>query len=563
MAGKRLLLAAGAVWVVTLGVSAAPRTAPGAQAAGAPAHQGLPVGPIFQTADACMACHNGLTTPGGEDVSIGIQWRATMMANSGRDPYWQAAVRREIMDHPSARAEIEDECSICHMPMATFTARAAGGHGTIFDHLPVGQAATPEALLAADGVSCTACHQITAEKLGTPESFTGGYVIDTTRAADARRIFGPFEIDAGLTTVMRSSAGFQPAQGTHIQSSELCATCHTLFTSALDPSGAAAGRLPEQMPYLEWQASDYPGSRSCQDCHMPVVEAEMPIARVLGQPRAGFRRHEFRGGNFFVTRMLNRYRAELGVVALPQEMDAAAGRAIGHLQEATARVSVGAVTVANRRATFDVTVENLAGHKFPTAYPSRRAWLHVTVRDAGGRVLFESGAFQPSGAIAGNDNDADASAFEPHHDEITSADQVQIFEAILAAADGRVTTGLLTGSHYLKDNRLLPKGFDKAASGPDVAVRGAAAQDDTFRAPGDRVRYRVDIGAATGPVTVEAELWFQPIGYRWAENLRGYDAFETRRFIRYWESMAAESAVRVGTATAASGRPADGPPPGL
>ena len=38
-----------------------------------------------------------------------------------------------------------------------------------------------------------------------------------------------------------------------------------------------------------------------------------------------------------------------------------------------------------------VAVENLAGHKLPTAYPSRRVWLHVTVLD-GPDVVFESGA---------------------------------------------------------------------------------------------------------------------------------------------------------------------------
>jgi hypothetical protein len=59
---------------------------------------------------------------------------------------------------------------------------------------------------------------------------------------------------------------------------------------------------------------------------MPVVETPTPIASVLGEPRAGFARHEFRGGNFFMLRMLNRYRDELGVEALPQELDAPSAR---------------------------------------------------------------------------------------------------------------------------------------------------------------------------------------------------------------------------------------------
>ena len=42
----------------------------------------------------------------GEDISIGWNWRATMMANSARDPYWQAGIRRETMDHPALSSAI-------------------------------------------------------------------------------------------------------------------------------------------------------------------------------------------------------------------------------------------------------------------------------------------------------------------------------------------------------------------------------------------------------------------------------------------------------------------------
>ena len=93
---------------------------------------GVPPDDLFQTLSDCLACHNGLTTPAGEDVSIGVQWRASMMANSSRDPYWHAAVRRETIDHPEHAAAIEDECSICHMPMARTRAGALGLEGRVF-----------------------------------------------------------------------------------------------------------------------------------------------------------------------------------------------------------------------------------------------------------------------------------------------------------------------------------------------------------------------------------------------------------------------------------------------
>src|SRR5437762_2927250 len=93
-------------------------------------------GTHFQTSDRCVGCHNGITTSTGEDISIGINWRTSMMANAGRDPYWMAGVRRETIDHPTAARVIQDECSICHMPMMRYEARLAGGAGDAFAHLP-------------------------------------------------------------------------------------------------------------------------------------------------------------------------------------------------------------------------------------------------------------------------------------------------------------------------------------------------------------------------------------------------------------------------------------------
>src|SRR5688572_7095356 len=129
---------------------------------------------LFAHSEECMACHNNLITPGGEDVSIGATWRSTMMANSARDPYWQAGVRRETIDHPTHAAAIQDECGGCHMPMATRIAREAGGTGEVFSHLPLTTRSGSEMRrLAADGVSCSVCHQISSEHLGTRESFNG------------------------------------------------------------------------------------------------------------------------------------------------------------------------------------------------------------------------------------------------------------------------------------------------------------------------------------------------------------------------------------------------------
>jgi hypothetical protein len=501
----------------------------------------------FVPASQCIACHAQLTAPTGEDISIGFDWRATMMANSARDPYWHAAVRREVLDHPESQAAIEDTCSTCHMPMARFDAVAAGGQGEVFANLAP---AAPQHALAADGVSCTVCHQIAAENLGEHASFDGGFAIEA--AAAGRQAFGPHEVDAGRQAVMRSAASFTPSPGAHIQRSELCATCHTLFTTALDETGQAVGTLPEQVPYQEWLHSDYRATNSCQSCHMPEVSMAAPISAVLGQPRPNVSRHTFLGANAFMLDVLRRHRGELGVTALPQELEAGAAETRQFLALRAATLSIAEIgrTAAGLEVALDVA--STTGHKLPTAYPSRRAWLHVVVRDAAGAIVFESGAMQADGSIVANDNDSDAARFEPHYEVVTSPDQVQIYEAIMVDRRDAVTTGLLNGVRFAKDNRLLPHGFDKATAEAEIAVQGAAAADADFVGGGDRVRYRVALEAsADSALTVEAELLYQSIGYRWAENLRGYDAEEPQRFTRYFAESAAASASSLARVTAA------------
>jgi hypothetical protein len=512
-------------------------TAPRGGATPGPAH--------FLTSDRCIACHSSLTTRSGQDASIGFDWRASIMANSSRDPYWQASVRREVLDHAANSAEIQDECSTCHMPMQRFAEHTAGRQGKVFARFPTHGGTDSLDSLSADGVSCTLCHQVKEDRFGDRSSFNGGFAIDTVTSTDRRPIFGPYVVDRGHATVMHSSSSFVPTESEHIRKSEMCATCHTLLTNTLDSAGKQIGQLPEQVPFLEWRHSVYRERQSCQSCHMGLVvapEDRVPISAVQGPPRPDVRRHWFPGGNFFVLGMLNRYREELAVEALPPELDVAA-RETRQLLAQAATVGVKVQPDEAGRVVVDVTVTNLTGHKLPTAYPSRRAWLHVLMRDGTGATVFESGALTPDGKIVGNDNDDDRTRYEPHYREITRRDQVQIYESIMVDQHGLVTTALLSGLRYVKDNRILPRGFDKTTADPDVAVHGDAASDPAFVGEAHRTRYAMDVSRAHGPFRINVELWYQPIGYRWAQNLRLRPAPETNRFVSYFESMADASGV--------------------
>jgi hypothetical protein len=340
-----------------------------------------------------------------------------------------------------------------------------------------------------------------------------------------------------------STATYFPMFGAHMRDAGLCGSCHTLYTSALGPNGEKLAKFPEQVPFQEWQHSEYATRQTCQDCHMPEVNEAVAVTSVYGHPREGMHRHTFVGSNFVMEGMLQDHRDELATEALPTEMDAATKRTTEFLKTQAAKVTITRVDATPNGLAVDVHVENLGGHKLPTAYPSRRAWLHFAVRDGNGHVVFESGALNPDGSIVGNDNDEDPLKFEPHYREITSSQEVEIYEPILKDSQGKVTTGLLHAVGYLKDNRLLPHGFDKATADKDIAVTGDAADDPGFTDRGSSVRYVVATGNATGPFKVEAELWFQPIGFRWAHNLAPYKAEEPQRMVRYYEEAARRSAV--------------------
>jgi hypothetical protein len=71
---------------------------------------------------------------------------------------------------------------------------------------------------------------------------------------------------------------------------------------------------------------------------------------------------------------------------------------------------------------------------------------------------------------------------------------------------------------YLKDNRILPTGFNKATAPNDVKVVGDALNDANFVGGSDQITYRV-AGLTGSNYTVEAELIHQPLAYSFAQDL--------------------------------------------
>ena len=478
----------------------------------------------FSGSGVCAMCHSRLTDQ-EKDVSNDAHWRSTMMANAAKDPLWQAKISSEVDRNPEAQSVIEDKCSRCHMGMARYQLITDDQTAAV-EVLAPGFLDPAHYLheAAMDGVSCALCHQVQPDRLGTPESYTGNYVIDTSTSPPNRQIFGPYENP--FRNAMQQASGFDPTLGDQIYDSAHCGSCHTLYTPALDGQGNKVGEFPEQTTYLEWEYSEFP--RTCQDCHLPqavgsVVISNRPPRLAAREP---FWQHHFVGGNSFMVGLLEANAETLGVTADPVHLDDTISRTRAQLAFATAGLTIdtdrGEVVL-----TVTVDVVNLAGHKLPSGLPSRRAWLHLLVTDESGAVVFESGRPTGDGGIEGNDAESPNSplGYEPHHETITSAGQVQIYEPIMNTFEGalggyvEVTYTLLRAFSYAKDNRLLPAGFDKGGASEDIAVYGDAFGDVDFVGGSDQIVYEINIGGLNGALNVAVELLYQTLSQPFVEDL--------------------------------------------
>ncbi|MBK9017859.1 MAG: hypothetical protein IPM82_29590 [Saprospiraceae bacterium] len=274
---------------------------------------------LFAGSGVCQKCH-GLDTLGlasvdanGDDVNVVDDWRATMMANSAKDPFWRAKISHEVLLYPQHKAAIEDKCTSCHAPMGHFNAKHLGA-------LHYGIADMVADSLAMDGVSCLACHMLAKE--GIAESFSGLLTFDTFRVA-----YGPYM--SPLVSPMLTETGYKPKFSDHISKSEACADCHTLLTETLDFQGNVTGnKFVEQATYHEWLNSSYNDTLSCQGCHMPSLD-KWPVHIVTGamtEPRSPFFLHELVGGNVTMLGLLRDNVEALGLTAGPSQFQDVMGK---------------------------------------------------------------------------------------------------------------------------------------------------------------------------------------------------------------------------------------------
>jgi hypothetical protein len=306
----------------------------------------------------CSICHKQQRTA----------MKGSMHSAAHHDPFYRrfAELARE-----EAGEEVYTYCSGCHSPSGVVSRLIPG---TADQDLP---------REASDGVTCDACHQVTA--LTGAEGPWG-------EPGNASLLLAPGEhVKFGPIDDIASSPAHDGEARDFFTRSEYCASCHTI----IHPING----LRIEHTFEEWKNSVYAENDiQCQDCHMRSVEEAIEVARTLtpapkgmapwarkGDPRP-ISLHAFVGAN-----------VEADTLAGSEQHAAWAEQRL----KSAATLELEVKAAEGESVTFDVIVNNVgAGHCLPTSLTElREMWVHLRVTDAAGKALFESGTLDEVGDI--------------------------------------------------------------------------------------------------------------------------------------------------------------------
>ena len=445
---------------------------------------GQPGFQVFSESWNCLSCHNFEDDDNPEEItSPHINWAGSMMAQSARDPVWQAAV--VIANQDAAGAG--EFCIRCHAPKGWVEGRSSGGD---LDALW-----NPDDL---DGITCSFCHRM-VDPISSAENpaqdvdilqhlIDGGHYPDPAHPGNGRFILDPVDDrrgpldDVGINMHGASQIWYSP----HHEEAEACAACHDVSTPTLSlnestgiyelndldaahPTQNTYHMFPEQRTYSEWLHSDFAADgvafpdgrfggdghpdgimRSCQDCHMPKTHGANCSFWYF--PDIGSRDdidiHAFAGGNTWVIGAVH----DLWDPSETNLTDEIVNLSMQRTADLLAAASD--MDVTQEGSQLDVRVTNWSGHKLPTGMPEgRRMWLNVQFMDDAGGLVEEFGGYD---------------WVEAELDEAGT----QVWEAKLGVSDTMSDlTGVESGPSFhlmlcdeiVKDNRIPPVGFTNAA----------------------------------------------------------------------------------------------------
>ena len=143
-----------------------------------------------------------------------------------------------------------------------------------------------------------------------------------------------------------------------------------------------------------------------EDINYPYTDYRVPDKDITVRVRDQYSRHTLTGINQFGLMIFEQFPDILGI----RTADYMYGEAVPGLLTAqssgydlarreTATIEVTSVTKTDVSLEANVTVQNLAGHGFPSGVGFRRAFLTFEVLDAAGKVIWASGRTNSAGAI--------------------------------------------------------------------------------------------------------------------------------------------------------------------
>lgn len=507
--------------------------------------------PLVGPAD-CRGCHAGQRALTGqpEETEVQVGWMGSLMAHSGRDPVFEAALDIANADAPGSG----EYCLRCHMPEGWLAGRSRVADGS--------------AMTAADreGVHCSVCHRLVdplgeGDGPGVDAGIRAALTQTVRTVGSARFVFDPLDRrrgprDLGAEGIVTANPHLT-AEGTVAspfhRRAELCGTCHDIDNplyawdafagayrprAAPGPPGADERLFPIERTYSEWRASAFaqeggvPDSpfapegqsvSSCQDCHMARVRGAAGSYFGEAPLRDDLAMHDLTGASTWVQKAILAH----PTYGPPLRADPLIARAMVSGTLRAAAMLRRAARLDLRRdgaAGLAVTVVNQSGHKLPTGYvEGRRMWLEVEGFDAAGRRVFHSGRYDAATARLEQDPAVDPQLhrWEAHQDLTAEA----------AAASG-VAAG--SGFHFalnnqiVQDHRIPPRGyafaaFDAAGAAPHTDGR----PDPTRYRDGqhwDPAAYRLPPGVVSGTV----RLWHQPATAEYIAFLRDAGPFRGR-----------------------------------
>ncbi len=336
----------------------------------------------FAHPDACGTCH----------VRQYREWQGSMMRYGAISPTFNAfesTVAELTNGHFAAGGQADNFCNECHTPI-----------GVYLDEIDDFQPGAPPMRdflgpVASEGVSCDFCHSVTGPDHGKSQLGDG--------IANVSLTFGPTGIKLGpIADPVQGTFHTGGEQSEFLSSAQFCGGCHDVRPPVTDVVTDAPFLRLENL-FTEWEHSPYndpDDPTTCQDCHMSLFPWMPPKTYPVGTavrswdgtpaPTRRVSPHYFTGVSHALIPYPGQDDPSLDEFGMPRGQ---IQRREAFLKAACELSLANTPKHASRELPLAVTVTNVgAGHNVPAGFSQeRQVWLEVTVADATGRIVYQSG----------------------------------------------------------------------------------------------------------------------------------------------------------------------------